>query len=67
MAYFRWAMPKRADTKRVEIHLLPKVKEELQRIADSEKRSLKNLIEIVLENYLKDNKVKKPKEKPRQE
>jgi hypothetical protein len=54
-------MPKGPDTIRKEVHLLPDVIKDLQAIADKEKRSLKNLMEKVLEDYAKENKDKKSK------
>jgi mRNA-degrading endonuclease RelE of RelBE toxin-antitoxin system len=49
-------MPKKAETKRIEVHLMPEVVEGLKKLADKERRSLKNLCEYVLERYLQDNK-----------
>lgn len=59
MAYIAAEMPKRQETKRAEVHLMPDVVKDLQKIADNEKRSLKNLMEYVLEQYAKANKKKK--------
>jgi predicted transcriptional regulator len=52
-------MPKGPDTIRKEVHLMPDVIKGLQDLADKEKRSLKNLMEKVLEDYLKERKIKK--------
>lgn len=54
-------MPKGPDTIRKEVHLMPDIIKELQEIADREKRSLKNLMEKVLEDYAKANTPPKPK------
>lgn len=61
MEYLSATMPKGPDTIRKEVHLLPEVIKDLQEIADKEKRSLKNLMEKVLEDYAKANKEVKPK------
>jgi hypothetical protein len=49
-------MPKSPDTKRVEAHLLPETVEALKQLADQQNRSLKNYIETVLINHVKDQK-----------
>jgi len=61
MDYLSATMPKGPDTIRKEVHLLPDVIKDLQDIADKEKRSLKNLMEKVLEDYAKTNTPTKPK------
>lgn len=53
------AMPKGPDTIRKEVHLLPEAIKELQHIADQERRSLKNLMEKILIDYLEERKKKK--------
>ena len=57
MSYISAEMPKGSDTIRKEVHLLPDVIKALQELADKEKRSLKNYMEMILENHLK--KIKK--------
>lgn len=52
-------MPKGPDTIRKEVHLLPDAIKELQHIADQERRSLKNLMEKILIDYLEERKKKK--------
>lgn len=61
MNYISGTMPKGPDTIRKEVHLLPDVIKDLQDIADKEKRSLKNLMEKVLEDYAKANKEQRQK------
>ena len=47
-------MPKSPTTKRVEAHLNPVIVIGLQKLADKENRSLKNYIETVLINHVKE-------------
>jgi len=54
-------MPKGPDTIRKEVHLMPDVIKDLQEIADRERRSLKNLMEKVLEDYARAHKDQKAK------
>lgn len=61
MNYISGTMPKGPDTIRKEVHLMPDVIKELQVIADKEKRSLKNLMEKVLEDFVEENKKTKNK------
>jgi len=56
MDYISGTMPKGPATIRKEVHLMPDVIKALQEIADREKRSLKNLMEKVLEDFAKVNK-----------
>jgi hypothetical protein len=56
MNYISGSMPKSPDTKRVEAHLLPETVEALKQLADQQNRSLKNYIETVLINHVKDQK-----------
>jgi mRNA-degrading endonuclease RelE of RelBE toxin-antitoxin system len=58
MLYISGTMPKSPNTVRKEVHLLPEVIKKLQDLADAERRSLKNLMEMVLEKYAEDNKKK---------
>lgn len=58
MAYIS-AMPKSPNTIRKEVHLMPDVIKELQAIADKERRSLKNLLEKVLIDFVNEAKKKK--------
>lgn len=51
-------MPKSPDTKRVEAHLLPDVILSLKKLADAQNRSLKNYIETILINHVKEQKKK---------
>lgn len=51
-------VPKSPDTKRIEVHLLPEIVEKLKAIADKENRSLKNYMETVLINHVKERKKK---------
>lgn len=61
MDYISGTMPKGPDTIRKEVHLMPDVIKELQEIADRERRSLKNLMEKVLEDFAKANATPKTK------
>lgn len=61
MDYISGTMPKGPDTIRKEVHLMPEVIKQLQEIADKERRSLKNLMEKVLEDFVSANKIKKDK------
>lgn len=54
MTYLSGSMPKSDKTKRAEIHLLPEVFEQLKKLADKENRSLKNYMETVLINHVKE-------------
>lgn len=54
--YLQCAMPKAPETKRVEIHLLPEIVEQLKALADKENRSLKNYIETLLQKHVKEQK-----------
>lgn len=58
MNYISGSMPKSPTTKRVEAHLLPEVVEKLKELADKQNRSLKNYIETVLINHVKEQKKK---------
>jgi hypothetical protein len=58
MDYLDGLMPKSPITKRVEAHLLPEVIDELRKLADKENRSLKNYIETLLVNHIKEQKKK---------
>lgn len=58
MVYISGFMPKSKDTKRVEAHLLPEVVEKLKALADKQNRSLKNYIETILINHIKEQKKK---------
>lgn len=60
MAYISAEMPKSPDKKRFEVHLLPDVIKELERISKKENRSLKNLLETIIKNYLEQNKKQNP-------
>jgi hypothetical protein len=51
-------MPKSDKTKRIEAHLLPEIVEQLQKLAKSANRSLKNYIETLLIEHVKDKKNK---------
>jgi hypothetical protein len=51
-------MPKSDKTKRAEVHLLPEVFVQLKKLADKENRSLKNYMETVLINHVKEQKKK---------
>ncbi|HYH14819.1 MAG TPA: hypothetical protein VD794_06360 [Flavisolibacter sp.] len=62
MTYIR-NMPKGPETIRKEVHLMPEAIKELQDIADTERRSLKNLMEKILLDYLEDRKKKNIKPK----
>lgn len=59
MEYLSGTMPKSEKTKRIEAHLLPETVEALQALADKDNRSLKNYIETVLINHVKELKLKK--------
>lgn len=52
------SMAKDPNKKRVEIHILPELKEDLLKLAKADKRSLLNYIEVLLEKHVKDNKPK---------
>lgn len=52
-------MPKSNETKRVEAHLMPDIVEDLKALADKANRSLKNYIETILIQHVKEQ--KKPK------
>lgn len=56
-AYFA-EMPKSDKTKRVEAHLLPEVVDALQKLAKDANRSLKNYIETLLIEHVKEQKKK---------
>jgi mRNA-degrading endonuclease RelE of RelBE toxin-antitoxin system len=58
MNYISASMPKSDKTKRAEVHLLPEVFEQLKKLADKENRSLKNYMETVLINHIKEQKKK---------
>lgn len=58
MNYISGSMPKAPETKRVEAHLMPDIIEALRKLADKENRSLKNYIETVLINHIKEQKKK---------
>jgi hypothetical protein len=51
-------MPKGPETIRKEVHLMPDDIKELQKIADKERRSLKNLMEKILLDFLASYKKK---------
>jgi mRNA-degrading endonuclease RelE of RelBE toxin-antitoxin system len=59
MTYLSDTMPKSDKTKRAEVHLLPEVFEQLKKLADKENRSLKNYMETVLIDHVKEQKKKK--------
>lgn len=52
------AMPKGPNTIRKEVHLMPDDIKELQKLADKDRRSLKNLMEKILQDYLLSQKKK---------
>ncbi len=54
MSYISATMPKSPETKRIEVHLMPSIVKELQRLAELENRSLKNYIETLLQKHLED-------------
>jgi hypothetical protein len=58
MTYFSTTMPKSDKTKRAEVHLLPDVFEQLKKLAYKENRSLKNYMETLLINHVKEQKKK---------
>jgi mRNA-degrading endonuclease RelE of RelBE toxin-antitoxin system len=58
MEYISGSMPKSDKTKRAEVHLLPEIFEQLKKLADKQNRSLKNYMETVLINHVKDQKKK---------
>jgi hypothetical protein len=49
-------VPKSDKTKRAEVHLLPDIVKQLKVLADKENRSLKNYMETVLINHVKEQK-----------
>jgi hypothetical protein len=58
MEYISGSMPKSDKTKRAEVHLLPDIFEQLKQLADKQNRSLKNYMETVLINHVKEQKKK---------
>lgn len=58
MDYLDGLMPKSATTKRIEAHLLPEIVDKLKALADKQNRSLKNYIETVLIEHVKEQKKK---------
>lgn len=52
-------MPKSNKTKRHEVHLLPEIIDALQKLADASNRSLKNYMETILIEHVKEQKKKK--------
>lgn len=56
MDYLSGTMPKSKETKRHEVHLMPDVIAELQKLADAANRSLKNYMETVLKEHVKEQK-----------
>ena len=59
MAYISGKMPKSDKTKRVEIHLLPEIIEDLKKLSVAANRSLKNYIETILIDQVNNSKKKK--------
>ncbi len=49
-------MPKSDKTKRIEAHLLPEIVEALKTLADKSNRSLKNYVENLLIEHVKEKK-----------
>jgi replication-associated recombination protein RarA len=52
-------MAKDPAKKRIEIHVLPELKEALIQLAKADKRSLLNYIEVVMEKHVKEQNKKK--------
>ena len=44
------------NKKRVEVHISPELKDELNKLAKADKRSLLNYIEVILEKHVKEKK-----------
>lgn len=58
MNYLSRPMAKDPAKKRVEIHLMPKIKEALVKLAKEDNRSLLNYIETLLEKHVKEKEKK---------
>lgn len=51
-------MAKDPNKKRIEVHVMPELKEALVKLAKADKRSLLNYIEVTLEKHVKEQKKK---------
>ena len=53
--YLSPLVAKDPSKKRVEVHMVPELKEALMKLAKADKRSLLNYIEILLEKHVKEH------------
>lgn len=58
MAYIRGKMPPSKDKKRFEVHLMPEIVKEFEKLSQKENRSIKNLMETILIKYAEEQKKK---------